>query len=281
MFYVTNSFLESLLKEDVPYGDATTEALGVAGRKGMVECYPKSDGFVCGLDLAARLFETVGLEVVLQEKNGWYSAGHTVLRIQGAAERIHAAYKTAQNIMEYCSGIGNRVCSILQPARRENPRVQVAVTRKHFPGTKVLSLYSALAAGAVVHRAGLSESILIFDQHRVFCEDFAGTLAAVKMQEPEKKIAVEVESPEEGLKYVRLGADIIQCERFSLQELKEFSRAAKTLNSSLVINAAGGINADNAGSYAAAGADVLVTSWVYFGKPFDIKMKISSLPEQL
>jgi molybdenum transport protein len=279
MFYVPNSFLESLLREDVPYGDATAEGLGISDRQGMIECYPKADGFVCGIDLAARLFEAVGLEVLLQEKNGTYPAGHTVLRVQGDAGRIHAAYKTAQNIMEYCSGIGNRVLSVLQPAREENPRVQVAVTRKHFPGTKILSLYSALSAGAVVHRAGLSESLLIFDQHRVFCRDFAADLAALKVKEPEKKVAVEVESPEEGLKYVRLGADIIQCERFSLQDLKDFSRAAKMLNPSLVINAAGGVNSANAREYAASGADVLVTSWVYFGKPFDIKMKISSVPE--
>jgi molybdenum transport protein len=51
------------------------------------------------------------------------------------------------------------------------------------------------------------------------------------------------------------------------------------LNPSLVINAAGGVNSANAREYAASGADVLVTSWVYFGKPFDIKMKISSVPE--
>ena len=42
------------------------------------------------------------------------------------------------------------------------------------------------------------------------------------------------------------------------------------------INAAGGINDSNAYEYAQTGADVLVTSWVYFGRPFDIKMKISS-----
>ena len=44
-----------------------------------------------------------------------------------------------------------------------------------------------------------------------------------------------------------------------------------------VIAAAGGINAANAAEYAATGVDVLVTSWVYFGKPEDIKMKFSRI----
>jgi molybdenum transport protein len=42
------------------------------------------------------------------------------------------------------------------------------------------------------------------------------------------------------------------------------------------ISAAGGIDADNAADYAATGVDVLVTSWVYFGKPEDIKMRFST-----
>ena len=49
-------------------------------------------------------------------------------------------------------------------------KAKVAVTRKHFPGTKTISLNAALLGGAIVHRAGLSESILVFDQHRVFCK---------------------------------------------------------------------------------------------------------------
>ena len=79
------------------------------------------------------------------------------------------------------------------------------------------------------------------------------------------------------MKFIEAGADIIQCERFSCSELRSFVTAAKAMRPDVIINAAGGVNASNAKEFAAAGADVLVTSWVYFGKPFDIKMKISAL----
>lgn len=277
MFYIPNSVLESIIAEDIPWNDATTEALSISARPGAISCFPKIDGVVSGIDIAKRMFESVGLNVTHFAKDGaFYAAKTPVLKAVGRADQIHAVYKTAQNIMEYSSGISNRVRQMVEQAASVNPKVKIAVTRKHFPGTKAISLNAALLGGAIVHRAGLSESILVFDQHRVFCTDPADAIKAAKLHEPEKKIAVEVSSAEEGLRFIEAGADIIQCERFSFDDLRSFVTAAKAMRPDIIINAAGGVNASNAKEFAAAGADVLVTSWVYFGKPFDIKMKISA-----
>lgn len=278
MFYIPDYQLEAILKEDMPYNDCTTEALGISDKAGRIECCPKTAGIVSGLELAERLFKKVGLNVLLSEKDGdWYEAGQPVLIAEGQAQKIHAVYKTAQNIMEYSSGISGRVHAMLTEVRPFNPNIQVAVTRKHFPGTKSISLNAAVLGGANIHRAGLSESILIFDQHRVFCNDFAEALKAARLKEPEKKIMVEAGSADEALAFVRLGIDVLQCERFSPETLAKVAKEAKSINPQLKILAAGGINASNSAEYTKAGADVLVTSWAYFGKPFDIKMKISSL----
>lgn len=277
MFYVPTSFLENILREDIPYNDCTTEALGISGVPGKISCFPKKDGFVSGIEMGARLFKEVGLQVTGIGKDGdFYSAGQTVLEARGSAKKIHSIYKTVQNILEYSSGITNRVRAITKQIEAANSKAKVAVTRKHFPGTKTISLNAALLGGAIVHRAGLSESILVFDQHRVFCEDPVSAVRMAKKQEPEKKIAVEVENEEEGIQYIHAGADIIQCERFNPEALKAFVVKARNIRNDVIINAAGGINDTNAYEYALTCADVLVTSWVYFGRPFDIKMRISS-----
>ena len=100
-------------------------------------------------------------------------------------------------------------------------------------------------------------------------------VARLKESAPERKIAVEVDSIEEGLRYAAAGADIIQCERFAPETVAEFRRALREKHPNVVINVAGGVTAQNAAEYARAGADVLVTSWPYFGKPFDVKMRFS------
>lgn len=277
MFYLSDSFIDNLLTEDIPLNDCTTEAIGISKELGRLRCYPKQDGVVSGIEIAARLLEKTGMKVLHQAQSGEVrKAKEVVLEATGRAEQIHAVYKTAQNVMEYSSGISGRARAMVTAAKSVNPNIQIAVTRKHFPGTKKISLSAALAGGAIVHRAGLSESILIFDQHRVFSRDFKKDFQAAKILEPEKKLAVEADNYEDAIRFAEYGADIVQCERFPFPLLTQFVREVKERFPNIIINAAGGINGDNAAEAAKTGVDVLVTSWVYFGKPFDIKMEISA-----
>lgn len=131
-----------------------------------------------------------------------------------------------------------------------------------------------MSGGAVVHRMGLSGSVLVFDQHRVFIPDFEKRLTEAKRADPERKIAVEAADIREGLAFAAAGADIIQCEKFSVETLTKFVTQAKQEFPQLIISAAGGINAANARAYAQTGVDFLVTTWPYFGKPADVKMQI-------
>ncbi len=276
MYYVSDEFLAHLIEEDVPYGDATVRLLGIESVPGKITCFPKEDCVVSGITLAERLFRMTGLEVERLAEDGARLAGRTpVLRATGPAGAIHAVYKTAQNVMEYCSGISTRARAMVDAAQAVNPACQVVTTRKHFPGTKTLALYAAQAGGALVHRTGLSESILVFDQHRVFTDPaLLKDIAALRVRDPERKIAVEAGSLEEALTFARSGADIVQCERFTPEEVRLLKSALLQEKYRTLISAAGGVNAANAADYATAGADFLVTTAPYFGRPADIKMQI-------
>ena len=180
---------------------------------------------------------------------------------------------------------------MLERARAVRPDVQVAVTRKNFPGAKRLCLEAATCAGARVHRLGLSDSVLIFDQHRVFLRHeprseagenaptpspvdlLAARVPALRRALPEKILAAEVDTPEEAFILAKAGMDSIQCEKFSSTELAATVKQIRLMRPDILILAAGGIRSDNAADYAAAGADVLVTSWVYTGKPADIHIE--------
>lgn len=277
MFFVSDTLLDEILAEDIPYGDATASLFGIDNTPGIVCCRPKADTTLAGVVLAERLFARVGLKTTRYNDEGeCVAAGTVILRAEGKAGAIHAVYKTAQNILEYACGIATRAHQMHTEAQAGNPHCRIAVTRKHFPGTKTLSLYAAVAGGAVVHRMGLSESVLVFDQHRVFIPDFEAHLRQAKCADPERKIAVEAANTSEALAYAAAGADIVQCEKFPVPDFSECVTRLKQQFPRVIVSAAGGINASNARAYAQAGADFLVTSWPYFGKPSDIKMQISA-----
>lgn len=276
MFYISDRYLEELIQEDLQHMDLTVMAMGIEQEPGSVVCFPKNDCVAAGVEEAARIFEKCGAKTEIKKSSGAsLRAGEVFLTACGAAGQLHACFKLAQNLMEYSSGIATRTSKLIAAARAVNPKIQISVTRKHFPGAKALSLKAALAGGAAPHRLGLSDSILVFEQHRVFTNDFFSLIKKMAAACPEKKIAAEAEDAYEALSFLRAGADVVQCERFSPAELAAFVEEAHGKFPDAVIAAAGGINDTNAAEYAATGVDVLVTSWVYFGKPEDIKIKFS------
>lgn len=278
MVYFPDSYLDDLIREDAPYGDETSALLGIEDQPSMVVGAPKVTGVVSGVSVAAKLCRRVGLKATEHVKDGArVEAGTPVLTLEGTASQLHLVYKTAQRLMETCSGIAGRTRQMVDAAQSVNPNCQVALTRKHFPGAKLLSLYAILSGGGVFHRAGLSESILVFDQHRVFLPAPFKAVHDAKLKSPERRVTVEVATGEEGLAYFEAGADVIQCEKFSTEALKAFVDAVRVKYPAGKILAAGGINGSNAAVFAATGVDAIVTTWPYFAQPFDIKMRFKAL----
>ena len=255
-------FADAILFDDCPHEDLTTVGLGIGSVPGRITAAFKTPGIVAGAEIAAAVLSRAGASVCLRARDG---------------DMLQAGYKMAQCVMEYASGIASRTRAMVDAARAVNPKIQVAGTRKHWPGGKRIALAGLLAGGGIVHRFGLSDSILVFDQHRVFCGDFEAAFKTLQARSPERKVAVEAGSPQEAMHFVRLGADIIQCERFSPEDFASFADAARAESPRVVLSAAGGVNAGNAALYAEAGADILVTSAPYWGAPQDVKMRFERL----
>ena len=273
---VTRQWAESVLLADCPHEDLTTEGLGIALEHGAVAASLKAPGIAAGVELAREIFLAAGAEVEVHVRDGdALEAKVPFMKARGTAAVLHSAYKTAQCVMEYAGGIAERTKRMVDAARAENPAVVVAGTRKHYPGGKAIALAGLLAGGGAVHRLGLSDSILVFDQHRAFTDDFASAFARLKAANPEKKIAVEASSEDEAVEFLGLGADIVQCERLDPSALSRVVEAAKAAGRGALVSAAGGVNEENAAAYARAGASILVTSWPYWGRPRDVKMTFS------
>lgn len=268
--------LQQLLAEDVPYGDLTTDSLGIAAQPGCIRFFARDPMVVCGVEEAARLFELCGAQVETHAASGSEAPNETLLlEARGRADALHRGWKTAQTLMEWCSGIATSAAAIVAAARRGHPDAMVAGTRKNVPGTRRLAAKAFRAGGAVMHRIGLSESILIFAEHRVFIgqERPAETVARLHRQCPEKRVVVEVANLEEALAWA--DADVLQLEKFSLQAVTEVATALAARGSTTAIAAAGGIHAGNAEDYVRAGARLLVTTAPHLAPPRDVQVRFA------
>ena len=128
-----------------------------------------------------------------------------------------------------------------------------------------------------MHRLGLSETLLVFPEHRMFlAETPADTVARLHRAEPEKRIVVEVARIDDVLLWAAAGADVIQLEKFSPADVAACRGALQGRSLAPVLAVAGGVRADNAAAYAMAGADVLVTSAPYTAPPKDVEVVFST-----
>ncbi len=281
--YISDSDIEGFIEEDAPYGDLTTHLLGIGEKKGEIVFSSRDETTLCCTEEAGRLFEKLGAKVILSLASGTTVSPNTeFLKVRGTAQALHSGWKAALNLLEYASGISSRTARIVRSARKVNPSVMIVSTRKLFPGTKKIAVKAVAAGGALPHRLGLSETILVFKQHTAFLgglDVFLKSIPELRSRAKETKIIAEAENPEEALKIAYAGADIVQIDKMKPAELSELVKKLRDSAPQVKISAAGGINESNAAEYAATGVDILVLSSVYFGKPADIGVRILPIKE--
>lgn len=276
-YRLPDSILEDLLHDDTPCGDATTYALGIGHHPGSMVFRARTDMVLCGAEEALRMGQLRGLNPCgpLRASGERLVAGEPILTLEGPAAALHEVWKTAQTLMEYLSGIASCTADIVAAARQANPGIGIACTRKNFPGTKPAAIKAVLCGGASPHRLSLSETLLVFAEHRAFLgsETPAATVERLRRQWPERAIVIEIGNEAEARCWQAAGADILQLEKLPPEAVQRI-RQNIPASSRTRVAAAGGINSANAASYARAGADILVTSAPYFAPPRDVAVTL-------
>ena len=276
--YIETSILEALIKEDIPYIDLTSELLGIRKYNGELSFYAREDGIASCTEEVKRIFELLGLEVDIYLSSGTsFLKNDLIFSGHGNADKLHFAWKVCLNLLEYCCAIATKAAELDKAVKAINKDIEVVVTRKSIPGTKELVIKSAMAGGIYPHRLGLSETILVFDNHIAFLggyDNLIKEIPNIRKKSREKKIIIEVDNYEQAVKLASLDIDGLQFDKVAPEDLKTYVTDIRKINPSLTLLAAGGITIKNASEYAEAGIDVIVTSSIFHSKPLDIKAKM-------
>ena len=279
-YTLTDIELDALLTDDAPWGDATSWGLGISALPGRMHFHARHAQVVCGSEEAARMGVLRGLEIKgeVVPSGTAVEPGTPLLSFSGRAADLHRVWKPAQTLMEYAGGIASATAELLAAARRGNPLVRVACTRKHLPGSKSLSVKAILCGGAAPHRLGISDTLLVFAEHRSFLGDLppAQLIARLKQAWPERQVVVEVGCADEAARWMHAGADVIQLEKCAPEIVRQVVTRAGTGRCQIAV--AGGVTPDNAQAYAATGAQILVSSAPYQGAPRDVAVTMEAIP---
>ncbi|MCL7980245.1 MAG: carboxylating nicotinate-nucleotide diphosphorylase [marine benthic group bacterium] len=188
------SLIEAALAEDLGPGDVTCEWTVPSGAGGEAVIVSKAKGVVAGVEAAAAVFRRFDpdLQVITNRDDGdTVEPGDLVLTVSGSLASILGAERTALNFLGRLSGIATA-------ARRFTDAIagtgcRVLDTRKTTPGWRALEKAAAAAGGAVNHRAGLFDMVLIKENHIRAAGGIRAALEGAIAPAREAGIEVEIE----------------------------------------------------------------------------------------
>jgi len=274
-----NELLE-YINGDLPYFDLTTHLLDVPTKEVTLSILTRDTIITACTEESARVAELLGCSIKNMASSGVkLKPKDLLLEIEGGHEAIHQAWRLCQILLEHACGLATGANKMLKLAQEVNPECEIFVTRKSFPLSKRFTIRALLCGGVVPHRLGLSESVLIFSQHRALYKDeksFKEALILLKKRCIEKKLTVESESLEDAKEMLHLGVDVLQMDKCSLEVLSEVV-AYKNKNfphASILVT--GGVNSSNVAKFVQTGVDGVVTSSLYNSKMADLTSLLSN-----
>ena len=279
--FISIEEIDRWIKEDVPYIDLTSYSLGIREQLARIAYFTREEAVVCGTEEVRSIFQRLNIQTEQMLPSGApVKPGDELISGTGRGDEINLAWKVGQNILDHCCGIATKTRNLVRIVKENNPHTAVLTTRKGFPGTKALAIKAIMAGGAVPHRLGLSETVLVFKQHQDLIGGFEALLHKLpdlKTECCEKKILVETSDYNEARQLCQAGVDGIQFDKVTPEVLKETVAKLRDRFPGVVYLAAGGVNEKNAAAYAQANVDGIVTTSLYQAAPTDIGVTIKLL----
>ncbi len=257
--------LQNWLLEDLGRGDRTTQNLLVGDKKsGRGEWIAKEEGKIAGLPFAARIFRLLSQKTEftpIASEGATCARGETIASLDGDLDALLMGERVALNLVMRLSGIAT-LASKYQEKIADLP-AQLVDTRKTTPGLRIMEKYASQVGGAINHRMGLDDAVMIKDNHIKVAGSIEKAIATIRQRIPYPlTIEVETNTLEEVRAALDNGADIIMLDNMPLERMSQAVKLIRQSNKNnrVKIEASGNITLDTIRSVAETGIDYISTS---------------------
>ena len=219
-----DNIIKTALLEDINYLDTTTDYLIDEEQEDTAKFLAKSDGVLCGIEIALRVFEILqptGFEAKVYKKDGdVLKKGDIIAEIHGKTRTILKGERTALNLIQHMSGIATATHNAVEIVKGTN--ASIADTRKTLPGLRALQKYAVTVGGGRNHRYNLSDAAMLKDNHIDAGGGIANAVAKLKTKLGHMtKIELEVRNLDELRQALEADVDVIMLDNMSPALMKE------------------------------------------------------------
>lgn len=268
-----DSILIRFLQEDIGSGDITTESCVSADAVSSGYFIAKEPGVICGIDIAARVFALVDPKIRLAASSSdgnYISEGTKIAEISGPSRGILTGERVSLNLLQRLSGIATR--TRIAAHELQGSRTTITDTRKTTPGLRVLEKYAVRTGGGTNHRFGLSDGVLIKDNHIRAAGGITNAIKAARVLAPHTiRIEVETETLQQVTEALEARADIIMLDNMDIETMKS---AVSLIDGRALTEASGNMDRQNLSEVAGTGIDFIsMGALTHSVKAMDISLR--------
>jgi len=267
-------FVKEVLAEDVGRGDLY--ALISKPIAASAKIIAKSSGIFSGQIYADALAELEEFEIVWYVNDAQaFEKGSLIAEVKGNSHTLLRIERTLLNMVLHASSIStytNAFVQIIAPYG-----TKLLDTRKTRPQLRVFEKYATRMGGAVNHRLGLDDCLMLKDTHLKTIKDINIFMDEARKKIPfTSKIEIEAETFEQAKTFMAAGADIVMCDNMTPEQLSEVVIYKKENYPDVLLEASGNISLETIESYAKTGVDAISSgALIHQSTWIDLSMKMN------
>jgi nicotinate-nucleotide pyrophosphorylase (carboxylating) len=268
------AFAASCISEDLDGGvDVTSVSTIPAGSQSSAQFVVRGAGVIAGVPVLAAVLESqipaADVRTLLAD-GASVSRGDVVATVRAPTIALLTVERTALNIVCRLSGVATHTRRWVDALAGTG--AQVRDTRKTTPGMRDLEKYAVRCGGGVNHRRGLSDAVLIKDNHVVAAGGVGAALDAAlayvaSQGRPDIVVQCEIDRLGQLEEAIAHGATQILLDNMSPDDMAVAVRRGKAAQPGLLFEASGGITIERAAVVAATGVDFLAIGALTHSSP--------------
>ncbi len=259
--HIIEAAVRNALAEDSPWGDVTVELAIPEDARIDTRLVAREDGVLAGGPLIAEVFRQTDSRIevsALAAEGTRFAAGDTLARVAGPARGVLTGERVALNFAQRMSGIATLTDRYVVAVAHTSARI--ADTRKTTPGLRALEKHAVRAGGGSSHRFGLSDAVMVKDNHLAALGAVDGETTTAALRELRARaghttsIIVEVDRLDQIEAVLAAGVTGVLLDNFSIADLAE---GVRLIGDRAVAEASGGVSLDTVADIAGTGVDVI------------------------
>nr|WP_315229767.1 carboxylating nicotinate-nucleotide diphosphorylase [uncultured Albidiferax sp.] len=245
------------LAEDVGPGDLTA-ALIDPTRHTRARILAREAAVVCGapwVEATLRQVAPTATWTWLVNEGETCAADQVVLELQGPAQALLTAERTALNFLQLLSAVASRTALHVQAVAGTG--THIVDTRKTLPGLRLAQKYAVRVGGGTNHRIGLYDAVLIKENHIAAAGGVTAVLQRAQALAPQARfIEIEVETLAQLDEALDAGARMVLLDNMDLPTLQEAVRRNTARgDKKAVLEISGGVTLHGLRTLAETGVD--------------------------